>query len=114
MWDYLPLLRKEINPTAEEIKLRPQGRVMVLGTQMSEKSQPSSSQVSDQSKLSRQEIKNYLKYIFSFFSFHRFHIPQAGAALTLTPFVQPTLPSAAFKNPRAAPNGFGTSANFLC
>lgn len=28
--DYLPLLRKEVNPTAEETKLRPQGRVLAL------------------------------------------------------------------------------------
>lgn len=83
------------------------------GTQMAEKSHPSSSQLSHQSKLGRQEMKNYIKHIFCIF-FHKFHIPQAGATLTLTPFVQLALPSAAFKNPKAAPNGFDTNANFLC
>lgn len=64
---------------------------MVLGTQMSEKSQPSSSQVSDQSKLSRQEIKNYLKYIFSFFfpfidfTFLRLELPSHSLPLCNPP-----------------------------
>lgn len=66
-WDYLPLLRNK--SSSWRIQIKATRKIYGSGTQMAEKIHPSSSQVSHQSKLSRQDIKKHLKYSFLFF-FH--------------------------------------------